>query len=211
MTKLQEAIQSVPRTVVRTYFGAARIPLGVAESILRRGDRTEEWGPALAFDAAEANVKQVIGSLVGDEALETEGRLAQARVSQLRRAVELEAEAERKKAEAEAEFRQRQQADERRLDRIETQAEEREAALEREKAQAKREAEAKARQQAEAARKAEAAQEKALERQERAARAKSVTAEQQALADERRAAEATEEVLDLDRALRTTKAARKSK
>lgn len=211
MPNLQTRVQSIPRTLVRNYFDAARLPLKAAGSVLRRGDKSAEWAPALAFDAVEANVKQVVGALLRDDELTQEGRLAQAKVAQLRKAADLETLATQAKAEADAEYRQRIEADEQAKATIEDQAEAREAALADEKARRQREAAAKARRQAEAARKAAAAEEQVVAKQERAARSTRVRAEQEAVRDQRKALEATEDVIAIDRALEATKAARKGR
>jgi hypothetical protein len=204
-------LQTIPRTFVRNYLQAARLPLTVAESVLKRGQDTDDWGPTLAFSAVEATVLQKVGSLLGDEDLVTQGRLAEARVTQLRRAAQLEAEAEAKRSEADADYSERIESDEERRRRIAAEADQREEAVARDAAQKKAAADAKARKQAESARKIEAAQEKAVSKQERAARKTRIDAEQQALAEERRAAAAGAAVLDLDAALETTKAVRKSR
>jgi hypothetical protein len=208
---MSSPLQTVPRTIVRNYLQAARLPLTVAESVLKRGQDTEDWAPTLAFDALEATVLQKVGSFLGDEDLVTQGRLAEARVTQLRRAAELEAKAEATRTAADAEYRERIETDEQRRARIAAEADQREAAVEQEKARKQAAAEAKARKQAEQARKVEAAQQQAVTKQERAARRTRIEAEQQALAEERRAAVAEETVLDLDAALRTTKAVRKNR
>jgi len=211
MSTLQKTVQSIPRTIVRTYVDAARFPLGLAESVWRRGDKSGDWAPVLAFDAAEASVKQVIGSFLRDTELVEEGRLIQAKVAQLRKAAELETLASQQKAQADAEYQQRKQADETARAKFSQQADKREQALEEDKARRKQEVAATVRKQAESARKIEAVQQKAVVRQERAARTAELTAEQRALAEERKAAAADEQVLDLDRALRSTKAARKAR
>ncbi len=203
-------LQTIPRTVVRSYLQAARLPLTAAESVLKKTDQ-KDWAPTLAFDAAEATVLQFVGSLLKDDDLVTQGKLAEARVSQLRKAAELEATAEAKRAEANADYGQRVDADEARKRQIAEQANQREAALAQEKARKQREADERARKQTEAAHKIEVAQKKVVTKQERAAKTTRINAEQAALADERRALVAEETVLDLDAALRSTKAARKNR
>lgn len=203
-------LQTIPRTVVRTYLQAARLPLTAAEQLFNKTE-TEDWAPTLAFETLEAEVLQFLGNALKDEELVQQGRLVAAKVAQLKKAAELEATAEAKRAEADAEFRQRKQADEQARQRVEQQADQREAAIKAEKARKKREADEKARAQAETARKIEAAQQKQLTKQERAAAKTRITAEQQVVAEERKALAAEEQVLDLDAALETTKAIRKAK
>jgi hypothetical protein len=203
-------LQTFPRTVVRTYLQAARLPLTAAEQLFRKSE-TEDWAPTLVFESVEAEVLQFVGNALKDEELVQQGRLVAAKVAQLKKAAELEAEAEVKRAEADAEFRQRKQADAKARERVEEQADQREAAIKAEKARKQREADEKARKQAESARKIEAAQQKQLTKQERAAAKTRITAEQKVIAEERRALAAEEQVLDLDAALETTKAIRKAK
>jgi colicin import membrane protein len=203
-------IQQIPRTVIKTYLRAARLPLNAAESVLHRGEQTSEWAPTLAFDGAEASVKQVLGSLLRDDALVEEGRLAQAKVAQLRKAAELEAVAEQHKAEADMNYEQRKQADEQRRKQVQQQADAREAQVKRQRAEEKRKADEEARRKAQAAAKAQEATDKAIAKQERAARATRLAAEQDALAEERKAVSAKAAVIDLDKKLDQSKAARKA-
>ena len=203
-------LQTIPRTVVRTYLQAARLPLTAAEQVFNKR-QSEDWAPTLAFETLEAQVLELAGNALNDEELRQQGRLVRAKVAQLKKAAELEAEAAAKRAEADAEYRDRKRADEQARTRVEQQADEREAAITAEKARKQRGADERARKQAEAARKGEAAQHKQLSKQERAAAKTRIAAEQAAVADERKALAAEEQVLDLDAALATTKAARKAK
>jgi hypothetical protein len=203
-------LQTIPRTVVRTYLQAARLPLTAAEQLFKKSD-ADDWAPTLAFETLEAEVLQFVGNAIKDEELVQQGRLIAAKVAQLQKAAELEVEAEAKRARADAEFRARTEADAKAHARVEEQADQREAAIAADKARKQREADEKARQQAEAARKIEAAQQKQLTKQERAAAKSRIAAEQQVIADERKALAAEEQVLDLDAALETTKAIRKAK
>ena len=203
-------LQTIPRTVVRTYLQAARLPLTAAEQVFNK-TQTEDWAPTLAFETLEAQVLELAGNALNDEELRQQGRLVRAKVAQLKKAAELEAEAAAKRAEADAEYRDRKRADEQARARVEEQADQREAAIKAEKARKKREADEKARAKAETSRKIEAAQQKQLTKQERAAAKTRITAEQQAIAEERKALAAEEQVLDLDAALETTKAVRKAR
>jgi hypothetical protein len=203
-------LQEIPRTTVRTYIQAARLPLTAAAAILRRGNQ-EDWPPILAFETFGAGVKQIVGFVVRDETLVHEGRLAQAKVAQLRKADKLELIAEQQKAEADDEFNERREADEQRRQDVERQATEREAELKRQKTEARRRAADKVRKQAEAVRQTQAATQKAVDKQRRAARSTRVSAERQALAKERRAAAAKGDIARLDEALEVTKAMRSNR
>lgn len=203
-------LQTIPRTVVRTYLQAARLPLTAAEQLFNKTE-AEDWAPTLAFESLEAEVLEFMGNALKDEELLQQGRLVRAKVAQLKKAAELEATAEAKRAEADAEYRNRKQADEQARKRVEQQADQRESAINAEKARKKREADEKARKQAETAHKIEAAQQKQLTKQERAAAKTRINAEQSVIAEERKALAAEEQVLNLDAALDKTKAIRKAK
>jgi hypothetical protein len=84
-------IQHFPGTVVRTGLGVVRLPLTAVEVIAGHNQDGTAWPPSLAFESFEAAAKQVAGSLLRDDTLVQEGRLAQAKVAQLRKATELEA------------------------------------------------------------------------------------------------------------------------
>ena len=169
-----------------------------------------KWPPAIAFDSFEATVKQLAGSILHDDELTQDGRVGQARVAQLRKAVELDAVGEMRKTEADAEFEQRRQADEQRRQEVQKQADQRAAVLERERAGKKRRAaDDDARKRKQAAQ-VETIEENIVEREDRAARATRIAAERDALRHEREAVAANSRVTDLDEKLENTKAARKS-
>jgi colicin import membrane protein len=204
-------MQRIPRTVVRTWLRTARLPLDAVEAVVRRGDHDVEWPPAIAFDAFEATVKQFAGSILHDDELVRDGRVGQARVAQLRKAVELDAVAAQRKADADAEFAQRRQIDEQHRREVQRRADQREAALERERVEEKRRvAEEDARKRKEAAQ-VETIEERIVEREDRVARATRIAAERDALQHERKAVAAKGRVKDLDEKLQDTKTARKSK
>jgi hypothetical protein len=203
-------LQRIPRTIVSTWLRTARLPLEAVEAVVRRGERDVEWPPAIAFDSFEAAVKQLAGSILHDDELTQDGRLGQARVAQLRKAVELDAVATQRKAQADAEFQQRRQTDEQHRQEVERQAAQREATLERERAEKKRRAAEEDERKRKQAAKVETIEEKIVEREDRAARATRVAAERDALHHEREAVTAKSRVNELDDKLEKTKAARKS-
>jgi hypothetical protein len=203
-------LQRIPRTIVCTWLRTARLPLDAVEAVVHRGEHDVEWPPAIAFDSFEATVKQFAGSILHDDELTQDGRLAQARVAQLREAVELDAVAEQHKTQAEAEFEERRQADEQHREEVQKQADQREAALERERAEKKRRAADEDARKRKQAAQVEAVEERIVEREDRVARATRIVAERDALQHERKAVAAEGRVTDLDGKLEDTKAARKS-
>ncbi len=135
--------------------------------------------------------------------------LEQAKVDQLLRATDLEAKAKAQREHAEARFEDRKETVQDSNQRVERDQREREAKVEREKAERQQAVQQAARQKAEAARKADHVRKKAVEAQERQARATRIAAESEAMEHKRMAVEANGEVLDVDRTLNATKAARK--
>lgn len=202
-------LQAIPRTTVRLYVAAARLPLTGAELITgHQGD--EEWPPALAFEGFEAQVKELAGNLLGDEILTDEGRLLRAKVDRLRQAVTLETEAEQRRQAAEAEFSERvDDAKETKAEAAQAE-EERKAQIARDQAEAKRKADEEARQRAEQARQAEEEADKAAAAKARRSRSEALGAEEQALAKEKAAAARKADAQKADTAARVNKAVRKN-
>jgi colicin import membrane protein len=178
---------TITRTLVSGGLCAARLPLTVAEATLRRGGKSGEWPPTLAFQNFEAAVKEFVGGLTRDDALTEEGRLTRAKVGQTRKGVELETLADSREAQADAEFKELLQVDAERRQIVEARtAARKRAADDRSRAQ-KHEAAEQLERKAAAAAKATAADKAAAAKRERAARAKRVQAERAALAEEQRA------------------------
>ncbi len=83
------SLQTIPRTAVRSWLSAVRLPLSAAEVVV--GKQGADWLPAMVFEGFEAGVKRSVGGLLHDQELMQEGTLERAKVDQLRRATELEA------------------------------------------------------------------------------------------------------------------------
>jgi hypothetical protein len=207
---IQDQLQEIPRTVVRTWLRAARLPLQAVEAVVHRGEHDQEWPPVLAFDAFESQVKQLAGSALHDDELLEEGRLIQAKVAQLRKAAELETVAERREAIAAAKFEARRETAEQRRRRVEREATQRERALERDAAAKKQQVEQEAQRKKQQAARADAASRKAVARQERAAASTRIAAERESLRKEKAAAAAKARAVNADRKIRATKATRRS-
>ncbi len=201
------SLQTIPRTALRSWLSVVRLPLTAAE--LAIGKQGSDWPPAVAFDGFEAGVKKGVGTLIGDSQLVQEAMLERGKVEQLRDAAELEAAAERRRQESVARFEDRKEAVRESARRVEREQEENKARLAREEADRKRAVEETARGKEEAAKTADQARRKAVAAQERQARATRLAAESEALDHERDAAEAKGDLLEVDRALKATKAARK--
>lgn len=202
--------QNLSRTLVRTTFEVARLPLHAVERVVHRDD-AREWPPTLAFDGIGGAVKQVVGSITRDDELVREGRLAQARVTELRRAASLQALAEQQRLQADREYQQRVETEEQRRVEAADQARARKAAVERQEAERKRQAEEEARRKEAAARQVEQSMQQDVVAEERAARAAEVAAGQQAVRKAKSAVTAKAKVVELEEEIEATKAARKAR
>jgi hypothetical protein len=200
---------TITATLVRGGLLAARLPLTVAEVTLRRDD-TETWPPSLAFDAFGATVQQVVGSLAHDATLVEQGQLTRAKVSELRRSVELETRAEVLEERANATLTERLEVDEQRRKTATDRAEARQRSAVRAKAEQKRRADEKLAREEQQAAKADRATKAATQRRTRAARSKRAEAERAALAHERHALDAQDVVDDLGDELARSKAQRRA-
>ena len=110
MTRRQErdrALDTIPRTAVRVTLLGLRLPICGVE-VLTGQTRNASWPPAIVFGGFEAEVKQVVGAMLRDGELVEEGRVQQAKVTELRRAVELEVQADQERAAGDRELRDEQ-------------------------------------------------------------------------------------------------------
>jgi flagellar biosynthesis GTPase FlhF len=201
--------RALPRTVVGTGLGLARMPLTLAARAAGQKSN-DKWAPTLAFEGFEAGVEGVVGSFLRDDVLVERGAVRRAKVAQLRRASELQTIAEQQREQADDEFQaRREQADQQRAEAVQR-ADVQENVLQQQAAERERRVEQKAAEKAAANQRVVAAQRKTLAKQERAAKAESLTEEAQALAAEREALDAAETVDVIDDSIEGTKAARRS-
>ncbi|MDQ6650819.1 MAG: hypothetical protein M3Z02_12000 [Actinomycetota bacterium] len=201
-------VRALQRSAVDLYLHAARLPLTAYERLARKGRANEEWPPAVAFAGFEAAVKSFVGSILRDDELAGKGSLEQARVSQLRKAAELDTLAEQRRNEADTELQQRRERDEQQRQRIEKQAEERRRKVEQERKQQKQQVAKKTAEGKQQAAKTDAAVRQALTKQERSARSVAVQAESKALTARRQALQSTSSVASLDDAIEGSKETR---
>ena len=201
-------ITTLPRELINLNLRAARLPLTAVELVARRGQGSAEWPPAIAFESAQATVRETFGGLLHDEILLADGRLQRAKVNELRHALEAKAEAVRKQAEADERYEERKSQVERQEQQAEQQAGQRQRQLEREKARAKGKVADEAARKKQAANKAAQLRQEQLEAQERDAEARRLEAESVALTEKERALAAQERVGRLDAAAKATKRAR---
>lgn len=202
---------TLTRRATLTWLEAMRLPLTAAERIATRTGRKETTsGPAAAFGLFEAKVKDTVGRLTADDTLQGLARLQRAELRERLEAAEkqLEAQATREKALAEADHREA--ALERQREEIELRAAQREQELEQQRAEAKRAVAAESAKKQAAQRDAAAKTQRHLDDQATRAEAERLRVEAEALKAKEQAVAAQGAVLDLDRAVKTKKAARKN-
>jgi hypothetical protein len=201
-------LNTIPRTAVKLTLEGLRLPVIAAENIAGQRDN-DSWPPAVLFESFEATAKQVVGSIIRDDVLVEEGRVQQAKVGELRKAVELDVKADQKRAVADSELQQRRQKAEQQRRQVEEQARRREEAIERDKREAEQKAAREAAQKRAAVDKTTELREKRVSDTERQARLTRVEEETTALAAQRRAVKATKTAVALDEAVEKKKSERK--
>jgi len=206
---MSNTLTILPKAAVNGYLRALRLPLDVVASVANR-DKDAEWPPALAFDAFEAQVKGLLGSILRDEDLLQEASRERTRIDQLRRAMNLEAEAEARRQQADQELAQRREQAQQKAETAEELAEQREQRLEQEKAEAKRRVQNETAEKKQKARKAADARQDRIDDIARDADEDRIRAEREALAERKEALEATGDALELDKAAAAVKEARKA-
>jgi hypothetical protein len=200
-------LHTLPRAYLNVSLHVARLPVTAIE--LLAGHSTDSsWPPSLAFESFEANVRQVVGSLLRDDQLTEQGRLSSAKVAELRQAARLEATADQRRMAADRTFEQRQlDAEEKRAQADERSAE-RQASVERREQQEKAKVASRTRAQAQRAGARAAERQQRLTEQERAVRAETVTTQRAAVRRKKSANSAAAEVVDLDKKISRSKSAR---
>ena len=207
MTTTMTTIQRIPRAYLRASLRLTRVPIDLARRVTGNQDN-DQWSPVLAYDSFQANAKQVLGSLLGDDELVHQGEQEFDRVQALREAQNLEAVAAQTKAGAEQSFQERRAADERKREAAEGRAVRRQQAAERKRSDAKQKAAAETRARKERAHRLEQTRQADIDRTERAAKADHLQKERAALTASKRASATKARAVGTDKELRATKATR---
>ena len=202
-------LRSIRRTTVLSVLEGMRLPLSTAQRLAGQ-TANEVWAPALLFEDFQSHALQFAGSVLRDDELSERGRLQAAKLSEIRRSIELETEAEQTRREADAKLERDRAAARDERARAEELARVRRAAA----ARNVNDAEESLEQDVEAA---EAEIESIAEQRERAvaaternARLKATAAESKALARQQAAVAATEHAANLATKLDSKKRERKS-
>ncbi len=203
-------VNQLRRWTLTLWLRSVRLPLTVAETVLRRGDDNATWPPVLAFEMFEGSVRDVVGQLTGDDVLVELGALQRAQVAERRRAAALEVGA----ASTRVAVRQDTEADKARLAEQRKDADrrkrEREARAEADRQKAQRAVEERSARKRAAARATATTTTKAIDREATSAEAARLRKNAQALKAKQKAVGAQGKVLDLDKAVRARKAARRT-
>ncbi len=203
-------IDQIRRNALDLWLQAVRMPLTAAETVLKRGQDTAMWPPAIAFEKVEATVKGVVGNLVHDDTLVGQANLQRAEVAKREEALLLRADAEATRAEVQRESEAKDAELQRRREQTERAAAEREERIEREASEAERTAKQQGAKKRAATRKQAVAQEDAIDTAAAKAEATRLRKEAEALRAKERAVAKEGEVLDLDRSVQAKKAARRA-
>lgn len=204
------AATTIPRIALEGYLKLVRIPLDRAVALLP--DNGEGRGPAasLALDRADATVRAVAGSVLGDDALRKDAERRRTAADERERALRLHAEAERKAQAADERLSEQERSADRQRKQAEQQEQER-----RRQAKERREQKARAASKTEAkrrdsSRKVKAATDEAVEARAREARLDALETKSEALEEREEALTATDEARRLRETAERTKAARKA-
>jgi len=191
-------IRSVPRRILNTQLKIARAPF----------DRVLGQNPAV--DAAEATIRDTVGTLLRDDTLRQDAALQRAKAEELREAAKHMTEAQRTRQEADAQYQQRIQEAEQERQEAERQTQEQKAKVEQERqAKTRQVREETARKKAQTQKVAQAREERIRE-EETAAQLKAAAAEAEALEAKQGELTIREEADRLEKAASNVRARRKT-
>lgn len=204
------AASTIPGNLVKLGLSGIRFPLSVAQQLGQRsGVDVGGFPPVAAFESVEAQAKQVLGRILHDEQLVSEGERQESAARHRRGARWLSTEAEEVRDGADAQLKQQVEQVEESRQETQRRVAQRRAVIRQEEEEANKEARARARSQEAAVRRAAKAREKAAEARERQAELARIQAESEAVDKEGRAVEAEKVVTAIDEHLKTRQAARR--
>ena len=203
-------IAKLRRDTLALWLQGLRLPLTAAEAILRPGEDTASWPPAIAFEKIEAAVKEAVGNVVRDDTLVAMARLQRAEVSQREEALTKRADAEATRAEARGTAEAKAADVERQREQTERAADERGQRIDEERRTAEQQVAQKAARKRSATRKQAAARKAAVETAATKAESDRLRKEAATLRAKKRAVAAQGEVRKLDRKVQAKKAVRRA-
>jgi hypothetical protein len=203
-------ISRIRRSTLTLWLRSVRLPLTIVETVVRRGDDNGAWPPALAFGMFEGTVMDAVGRITRVDALIDMAALQRAEVAQRRRAIVLEGEA----TSTSTEVREEAEAKEVRLTEQRNEANlrsrEREADAEADRQKAKQALDQRSARKRAAAKATTANRAKAIDQEATNADAARLRKNAQALRAKEKAVAAQGKALDLDKAVRARKTARRT-
>jgi hypothetical protein len=200
----------IRRDALALWLQGLRLPLTAAEAVLKRGEDTASWPPAIAFEKVEATVKDAVGNLMRDDTLVGMARLQRVEVAQREQALSKRAEAEATRAEARRTAAAKAADVERQREQADRAADEREQRLDEERRRADQQVAQKAARKKAATRKQAAARKEAVDKAATKAEADRLRKEADSLRAKKQAVAAQGKVLELDREVQAKKGARRA-
>jgi hypothetical protein len=202
-------VNEIRRWSLDLWLQSVRFPLTMTEAVIRRDD-DGTWPPTMAFDTFEGTMKGLVGRVLHDDTLVELGRLQRAEISQRRRSVEMQTEAHALEVEAHRDADDKQEALEHDREVVEQHALEAKRQLEADRNQAKRAVQKRTARKTAASRSQAAARSQTVQHEATKAGANRVRKEATALRAKQRAVAAQGKAIDLDKAVRAKKSARRS-
>jgi len=203
-------LAKIRRHALSLWLRGVRLPLTVAERALAPREDPASWPPAIAFEKVEATIKEAVARATGDEVLHGMAHLQRTEIDKREEALAKRAEAETTRAEAREELSRAEADLDREREQAAARARRREEQIDRKERAARSAVARRATAKKATAKRAAAARAKAVDRAEATADAARLRKEQRALQAKAEAVGAEGEVLELDEAVRTSKAARQS-
>lgn len=201
--------QVLPRTVLDLSLRTVRLPVTLAARATGQQDNAQ-WPPTVMLEGLQATVESTVGGWLHDEALVEKSRLRQQKLGQLRKAARFEEAAAQEKADAEQAYEEQTDQAREAAREAEQRAKARKAQVQKQAAGAAQQVEKKAAARKQAVRAADAKRTKAIDRQDRSRTLAALDHESQALATTSEALETKAAVEDVDQAIETSKASRKT-
>jgi hypothetical protein len=203
-------INQIRRRWLTLWLQTVRLPLTLTEAVVRPSNAHGTWPPAAAFDTFEAAVKEMVGRVTSDDALVEAASLQRAELTQRRRAVALRSDSESIAAEARRDADDEKALLERRREKSAQRSRDakRRAAVDRENAQRLVEEQTEKKRAASAT--AAATRATAVSKAATKANADRLRKDAQALRATKRAVAAQSKTLDLDKAVRAKRTARRA-
>lgn len=196
-------LKELPTQLVRGSVDAARLPLHVAASVLKRAE--DRWPPTLLFDTVAAEVKGQAAKVLRDPSLKAEAVSLKTQVEKRREAAKLEAIAQHKKRTADAALKARTSKNEQSRRQVEEHAKDAKTKAREAYATSKQKADAEARAALAVVRQREEEEQRQREAEATIAQLQAAGAEARALEAEQKAIANEIDIRETEKALKQSK------